>query len=263
MLPEPETRETLLVVFDSVDQASCSVGDIIREGIVPGAIEMMDALITQAVEEAYHFGFPLDAGAILIVELDGHQEQVLSESEQTQSICRANGAREVRRAETAQQRAELWKSRKRAFGAIGRISPNYLTQDGVVPRSRLPDIMHYISEVSKACDLRICNVFHAGDGNIHPLILFDERDPDQVQRAVQAGEDILMRCLELGGSVSGEHGIGVEKIPLMNKQFTPEDLQAMKDLRHVFDPQETCNPHKMFPSARRCADFVARKQASV
>ena len=263
LLPEPETRETLLVVFDSVDQASCSVGDIIREGIVPGAIEMMDALITQAVEEAYHFGFPLDAGAILIVELDGHQEQVLSESEQTQSICRANGAREVRRAETTQQRAELWKSRKRAFGAIGRISPNYLTQDGVVPRSRLPDIMHYISEVSKACNLRICNVFHAGDGNIHPLILFDERDPDQVQRAVQAGEDILMRCLELGGSVSGEHGIGVEKIPLMNKQFTPEDLQAMKDLRHVFDPQETCNPHKMFPSARRCADFVARKQASV
>lgn len=263
LLPEPETRETLLVVFDSVDQASCSVGDIIREGIVPGAIEMMDALITQAVEEAYHFGFPLDAGAILIVELDGHQEQVLSESEQTQSICRANGAREVRRAETAQQRAELWKSRKRAFGAIGRISPNYLTQDGVVPRSRLPDIMHYISEVSKAYNLRICNVFHAGDGNIHPLILFDERDPDQVQRAVQAGEDILMRCLELGGSVSGEHGIGVEKIPLMNKQFTPEDLQAMKDLRHVFDPQETCNPHKMFPSARRCADFVARKQASV
>ena len=263
LLPEPETRETLLVVFDSVDQASCSVGDIIREGIVPGAIEMMDALITQAVEEAYHFGFPLDAGAILIVELDGHQEQVLSESEQTQSICRANGAREVRRAETAQQRAELWKSRKRAFGAIGRISPNYLAQDGVVPRSRLPDIMHYISEVSKACNLRICNVFHAGDGNIHPLILFDERDPDQVQRAVQAGEDILMRCLELGGSVSGEHGIGVEKIPLMNKQFTPEDLQAMKDLRHVFDPQETCNPHKMFPSARRCADFVARKQASV
>lgn len=263
LLPEPETRETLLVVFDSVDQASCSVGDIIREGIVPGAIEMMDALITQAVEEAYHFGFPLDAGAILIVELDGHHEQVLSESEQTQSICRANGAREIRRAETAQQRAELWKSRKRAFGAIGRISPNYLTQDGVVPRSRLPDIMHYISEVSKACNLRICNVFHAGDGNIHPLILFDERDPDQVQRAVQAGEDILMRCLELGGSVSGEHGIGVEKIPLMNKQFTPEDLQAMKDLRHVFDPQETCNPHKMFPSARRCADFVARKQASV
>ena len=263
LLPEPETRETLLVVFDSVDQASCSVGDIIREGIVPGAIEMMDALITQAVEEAYHFGFPLDAGAILIVELDGHQEQVLSESEQTQSICRANGAREVRRAETTQQRAELWKSRKRAFGAIGRISPNYLTQDGVVPRSRLPDIMNYISEISKACHLRICNVFHAGDGNIHPLILFDERDPDQVQRAVQAGEDILMRCLELGGSVSGEHGIGVEKIPLMNKQFTPEDLQAMKDLRHVFDPQETCNPHKMFPSARRCADFVARKQASV
>ncbi len=263
LLPEPETRETLLVVFDSVDQASCSVGDIIREGIVPGAIEMMDALITQAVEEAYHFGFPLDAGAILIVEMDGHHEQVLSESEQTQSICRANGAREIRRAETAQQRAELWKSRKRAFGAIGRISPNYLTQDGVVPRSRLPDIMHYISEVSKACNLRICNVFHAGDGNIHPLILFDERDPDQVQRAVQAGEDILMRCLELGGSVSGEHGIGVEKIPLMNKQFTPEDLQAMKDLRHVFDPQETCNPHKMFPSARRCADFVARKQASV
>lgn len=261
LMPEPECYETLLVVFESVEQASRAVGAIIRDGIIPGALEMMDALITRAVEEAYQFGFPLDAGAILIVELDGDSLQTKLDSEQVQALCTKQGAREIRRAASAQERAELWKSRKRAFGAIGRISPNYLTQDGVVPRSKLPEIMHYITEVSSRYKLRICNVFHAGDGNIHPLVLFDERDADQTTRAVQAGEAILERCLELGGSISGEHGIGVEKRSLMERQFSEHDLQAMKDLRSVFDPHGRCNPHKVFPTAKRCADFFIRKQA--
>ncbi|MGB0420460.1 MAG: FAD-binding oxidoreductase [Limisphaerales bacterium] len=261
LMPEPECYETLLVVFESVEQASRAVGAIIRDGIIPGALEMMDALITRAVEEAYQFGFPLDAGAILIVELDGDSLQTKLDSEQVQALCTKQGAREIRRAASAQERAELWKSRKRAFGAIGRISPNYLTQDGVVPRSKLPEIMHYITEVSSRYKLRICNVFHAGDGNIHPLVLFDERDADQTARAVQAGEAILERCLELGGSISGEHGIGVEKRSLMERQFSEHDLQAMKDLRSVFDPHGRCNPHKVFPTAKRCADFFIRKQA--
>jgi len=261
LMPEPECYETLLVVFESVEQASRAVGAIIRDGIIPGALEMMDALITRAVEEAYQFGFPLDAGAILIVELDGDSLQTKLDSDQVQALCTKQGAREIRRAASAQERAELWKSRKRAFGAIGRISPNYLTQDGVVPRSKLPEIMHYITEVSSRYKLRICNVFHAGDGNIHPLVLFDERDADQTARAVQAGEAILERCLELGGSISGEHGIGVEKRSLMERQFSEYDLQAMKDLRSVFDPHGRCNPHKVFPTAKRCADFFIRKQA--
>ena len=158
------------------------------------------------------------------------------------------------------ERAALWKCRKRAFGAIGRLSPNYVTQDGVVPRSKLPEIMRFISSVSDKYKLRIPNVFHAGDGNIHPLILYDERDPDQVKRALRAGHDILAKCIELDGSVTGEHGIGAEKIDFMTKQFSRDDLAAMQQLRRVFDPDKRCNPHKMFPGAKRCAEFAQKKQ---
>lgn len=261
LTPIPETFQTFLGVFETVEAASRTVSDIIKAGIVPGALEMMDQLITQAIEEAYHFGFPLDAGALLIIELDGPEAGMEEQVKWIESICKQNDARELRRAQSEEERAQLWKCRKRAFGAIGRISPNYLTQDGVVPRSKLPAIMDFIQETSETFQLRIPNVFHAGDGNIHPLILFDERDPDQVKRAVSAGEAILTRCLELGGSVSGEHGVGVEKVDFMAKQFTTSDLQAMKDVRSAFDPDQKCNPHKMFPSAKRCADFAVRKQA--
>jgi glycolate oxidase len=168
----------------------------------------------------------------------------------------------VRVAQTDQQRADLWKSRKRAFGAIGRLSPNFITQDGVVPRSKLPEMMRFIRECSTRYGLRIPNVFHAGDGNLHPLILYDERDADQVRRALAASDDILTKCVELGGSVTGEHGIGVEKIDFMAKQFTPDDLDAMRMLRRVFDPEGRCNPHKMFPGSKRCVDFAPKKQAS-
>ena len=256
----PQAYKTMLGVFESVDDASRTVSDIIASGIVPGALEMMDQLITQAVEAAYHFGFPLDAGAVLIVELDGLAAGLEKQAGRVIEICKSNRAREVRLAKDDDERALLWKCRKRAFGAIGRLSPNYLTQDGVVPRSKLPEIMRFIRATSGKYGLRIPNVFHAGDGNIHPLVLYDERDPDQVKRALAAGHDILERCLELGGSVTGEHGIGVEKIDFMEKQFTKDDLDAMRSLRRVFDPENRCNPHKMFPGSKRCADFAPKKQ---
>ena len=260
LIRTPQAYKTMLGVFESVDDASQTVSDIIAAGIVPGALEMMDQLITQAVEAAYHFGFPLDAGAVLIVELDGLAIGLERQAERVIEICRKNRAREVRLARTDEERALLWKSRKRAFGAIGRLSPNYLTQDGVVPRSKLPQIMRCIRATSEKYGLRIPNVFHAGDGNIHPLVLYDERDADQVRRALAAGRDILEKCIELGGSVTGEHGIGVEKIDFMEKQFAKEDLDAMRALRRVFDPENRCNPHKMFPGSKRCADFAPKKQ---
>jgi glycolate oxidase len=256
----PQMYKTMLAVFESVEAASQTVSDIIAAGMVPAALEMMDQLITQAVEAAYHFGFPLDAGAVLIVELDGLAAGLERQAERVMELCRQNQAREVRLAGTEQERLELWKCRKRAFGAIGRLSPNFLTQDGVVPRSKLPEIMRFIRACGERHGLRIPNVFHAGDGNIHPLILYDERDPDQVRRALAAGHEILEQCLELGGSVTGEHGIGVEKIDFMAKQFTPDDLDAMRAVRRAFDPEQRCNPHKMFPGSRRCAEFAPKKQ---
>jgi glycolate oxidase len=260
LVKAPQAYKTMLGVFESVEDASQTVSDIIAAGIVPGAMEMMDQLITQAIEAAYQFGFPLDAGAVLIVELDGLAAGLEKQAERVIEICRANRAREVRTAKSEQERMDLWKCRKRAFGAIGRLSPNFLTQDGVVPRSKLPEIMRFIRATSEKFGLRIPNVFHAGDGNIHPLVLYDERQGDQVQRAVAAGTDILQRCIELGGSVTGEHGIGVEKIDFMEKQFTRDDLDAMRAWRRVFDPDNRCNPHKIFPGSKRCSDFAPRKQ---
>jgi glycolate oxidase len=260
LIRAPQAFKTLLGIFETVDEASQTVSEIIAAGIVPGALEMMDQLITQAVEAAYHFGFPTDAGAVLIVELDGLSAGLDRQAQRVIEICRQNRAREVRVAKDEAERAGIWKCRKRAFGAIGRLSPNFLTQDGVVPRSRLPEIMRFISATSAKYGLRIPNVFHAGDGNIHPLVLYDERDPQQVRDAVAAGNDILEKCVEFGGSVSGEHGIGVEKIDFMARQFAPADLDAMQTLRRVFDPEGRSNPHKMFPGAKRCGDFQSKKQ---
>lgn len=260
LIRAPQAYKTMLGIFESVDDASQTVSDIISAGIIPGALEMMDQLITQAVEAAYQFGFPLDAGAVLIIELDGLAAGLESQTNRVLEICRKNHAREIRVAKNDDERALLWKCRKRAFGAIGRLSPNFLTQDGVVPRSKLPQIMRFIRQTSERFGLRIPNVFHAGDGNIHPLVLYDERDSDQVRRAVAAGDAILHQCVELGGSVTGEHGIGVEKIDFMAKQFSKDDLDAMRLLRAVFDPELRCNPHKMFPGSKRCTDFAPRKQ---
>lgn len=262
LIRAPPAFKTMLGIFETVDDASQTVSDIIKAGIVPGALEMMDQLITRAIEEAYQFGFPLDAGAILIVELDGLAPSLERQAARVMEICKTNRAREIRLAKSEEERAALWKCRKRAFGAIGRLSPNFVTQDGVVPRSKLPEIMRFIRATSEKYGLRIPNVFHAGDGNIHPLVLYDERFPEQVKKAMAAGFEILDRCVELGGSVTGEHGIGVEKIDFMAKQFAKADLEAMLALRRVFDPESRCNPHKMFPGSKRCSDFTPCKQAA-
>jgi glycolate oxidase len=262
LVRQPEAWKTLLAIFDSVEDASNAVSGIIAAGIVPAALEMMDHLIVEAIEAAYHFGFPTDAGAVLIVELDGPAAGLEEEAEKVVEVCRANRSREVRLAADDAERAALWKSRKRAFGAVGRLAPNYCTQDGVVPRTKVPEILRRIIAIGERHSLRIANVLHAGDGNIHPILLFDERDADEVRRVVLAGREILEACVELGGSVTGEHGIGVEKIGEMRLIFSSEDLAVMRQLREVFDPQQRCNPGKIFPTPGGCVE-VSRPRRQV
>jgi len=248
----PEAYRTLLGIFETVDDATNTISDIIGAGIIPGALEMLDRLILQAVEAAFHFGFPLDAGAALIMEVDGLDAGLDTDAERIAAIAIRNNAREVRRAKSEADRALLWKCRKQAFGAVGRLAPSYCTQDGVVPR--LPHILRVIQKISDKYQVRVANVFHAGDGNIHPILLFDERDPGQVKRVLQAGHDILDECIACGGSVTGEHGIGVEKINFMPKLFNPEDLAMMQRLRSVFNPDGRCSPLKMLPTAGACIE---------
>ncbi|HYT87409.1 MAG TPA: FAD-linked oxidase C-terminal domain-containing protein, partial [Gemmataceae bacterium] len=250
----PEAYRTLLGVFETVDDATNTISDIIGAGIVPGALEMLDQLILKAVEEAFHFGFPLDAGAVVIMEVDGLEAGLDADAEQITDIAKKNGAREVRQATTDAERDLLWKSRKKAFGAVGRLSPSYCTQDGVVPRTKLPHILRVIRAIGEKYQIAIANVFHAGDGNIHPILLFDERDQDQVRRVLAASHEILEECINCGGSVTGEHGIGVEKIDFMSRLFTPEDLAIMLRLRSAFNPEGRCSPAKMFPTAGACIE---------
>jgi glycolate oxidase len=251
----PEAYRTLLGVFETIDDATNTISDIIGAGIIPGALEMLDQLVIQAVEAAFHFGFPLDARAVLIMEVDGLEAGLDADAERILAIAQRNKAREVRRAMTDAERLLLWKCRKQAFGALGRLAPSFCTQDGVVPRTKLPHILREIQRIGATYQLRIANVFHAGDGNIHPIILFDERDPEQVKRVLQAGHEILEECVRVGGSVTGEHGIGVEKIDFMPKLFTPEDLNMMLRLRSAFNPENRCSPAKIFPTAGACIEM--------
>ena len=250
--PNPAAYRTMLAIFDSVDDTTQAISNIIGAGIVPAALEMMDKGIVGALEDAFHFGFPLDAEAVLLIEVDGLEVAVDHEAKQIIDLCKASGAREVRLSQTEAERALLWKCRKQAFGAIGRLSPSYCTQDGVVPRTKVPEILKFIASVSERHDIRIVNVFHAGDGNLHPILLFDERDAQQVQRVMLASDEILSKCIELGGSVTGEHGIGVEKISFMNRLFTETDLEVMDGVRRVFNPDGRCSPGKMLPTAGAC-----------
>jgi glycolate oxidase len=260
----PEDYRTLLAVFESIDAASEAVSGIIATGVVPAALEMMDRLILGAVEAAYQVGLPTDAGAVLLVELDGPAVGLDGQMARVEAVCRAQGARELRLARDDAERAALWKARKRAFGAVGRLAPSYCTQDGVVPRTRVPDIVRAIAAAGERHRIRIGNVFHAGDGNIHPILLFDERDPDEVRRVLAAGREILEACVSLGGSITGEHGIGVEKAAQMPLLFSPDDLLAMTRLRAVFDPEQRANPHKIFPDAKVCVETrTPRRRAAV
>lgn len=251
----PQSYRTLLGIFNDVDDATNAISEIIGAGIVPGALELLDKMILGAVEAAFRFGFPLDAGAVLIMEVDGLESGLQDEADRIEAIALKNNAREVRKANTEAERMALWKARKQAFGTIGRLGyPSYCTQDGVVPRTKLPQIMKFISSVSEKYGLAICNVFHAGDGNIHPILMFDERDPEQVERVLQASSDILTECIRLGGSVTGEHGIGVEKLDFMPMLFAEADLAFMARLRSTFNPENRCSPHKMLPTAGGCAE---------
>ncbi|MGE0479573.1 MAG: FAD-binding oxidoreductase [Phycisphaerae bacterium] len=252
LTPRPAAVRTLLAIFDAVDGATQTVSDVVAAGIVPAAMEMMDRAVLAAVEAAYHVGFPADAGAALIVELDGVEAGLDAAMQRVAELCKRNGARSTRVAASDDERALLWKSRKRAAGALGRITTSYCTQDGVVPRSELPELMREIAAIAKQHALRIANLVHAGDGNIHPILMYDERDAGEVRRVLAASHEILAACIRRGGTITGEHGVGVEKLDFMPLLFSPSDLATMTRLRAVFNPQGLCNPHKMFPDTKGC-----------
>jgi len=254
VLPRPQRVETLLAAFASTDDAGEAVSAIIAAGIIPAAIEMMDALTIQAAEDAVHAGLPRDAGAVLLVELDGPSLEVELLVEQADRLCRDAGAGDVRRAAGDAERAGFWRGRKAAFAAMGRVSPHYYVQDGVVPRTRLSQTLRRIAELSEQYGLRVGNVFHAGDGNLHPLVLYDGGVEGQAQRAEQLASEILLACVEAGGSLTGEHGIGLDKARYMPAMFGDADLDAMHRLRCGFDPDGRCNPGKVFPTPRLCGE---------
>jgi len=254
ILRRPQAVKTVLAVFDQVEAASESVSAVIGRGLVPAAMEMIDQLTIQAVEDAFGCGYPRDAAAALLIELDGLREGMEAQAERVMAACRENGAREVRAARDEAERQLLWKGRKSAFGAYGRISPAYMVMDGVIPRTRLPEVLRRVNEIVGAHDLRVGNVFHAGDGNLHPNILYDPRKPGEVARVVTAGGEILKVCADVGGSISGEHGIGLEKMDYMPLIFTEADLHAMRGVREAWNPRGLCNPGKIFPSRKACGE---------
>jgi len=254
ILRVPETVRTLLAGFATTDAAGEAVSEVIGAGILPAAIEMMDALAIEAVEAAVQAGYPEGAGAVLIVELDGPAAQVMEESAAVEEICRRLGAFGLHAAETAEERARAWRGRKSAFAAMGRIASSYYVQDGVVPRTMLPDVLRRTAELSAEFGLRVASVFHAGDGNLHPLVLYDEAVPGEAKRAEQLATAILDACIDAGGSLTGEHGVGVDKACSMPKLFGERDLEAMQILRRAFDPDGLSNPGKVFPTPRLCGE---------
>ena len=254
ILKQPQAVKTVLAVFDSIDEASEAVSAVITRGLIPAAMEMIDQTTIGAVEDAFGCGYPRDAAAALLVELDGLQHGMDAQVERVIAACRDCGGRDVRAARDEAERQLLWKGRKSAFGAFGRISPAYMVMDGVIPRTRLPEVLKKVNEIAAAHGLRVGNVFHAGDGNLHPNILYDPRVPGEEARVVEAGGEILKLCAAVGGSISGEHGIGLEKIDYMSLIFTEADLGFMRELREAFNPRGLCNPGKIFPSRKACGE---------
>jgi glycolate oxidase len=250
----PPAVKTMLMDFDSVDAGAQTVSAVIAAGMVPAALEMMDQLCVQAVEAYIHAGLPLDAAAVLLVEVSGLPGGVEADTERIVAIGRAHGARTVRIAKDEAERALLWKGRKTAFGAIARIKPNYYLHDTVVPRRVLPDVLRQVYEIAAKYDILVMNVFHAGDGNLHPLLVFDKREPGAMERVHAAGEEIVRASVAAGGVLSGEHGIGLEKRDLMPMMFAPADLAAQAAMRRAFDPLGLANPFKVLPSPAACGD---------
>jgi glycolate oxidase len=255
LTPDPPAVATLLLDFDSVDDAAETVSAIIAGGLLPAALEMMDRRITQAAEDFVHAGYPTDAAAVLLVELDGLPAGVDAGVEQVRTVGLAHGSRTVRVAADDAERALLWKGRKSAFGAVARLAPNYYLHDTVVPRTRLCEVLTQVYAIAERHHLGVMNVFHAGDGNLHPLLLFDAREPGVMERVHAAGEEIVQVSLDAGGVLSGEHGIGLEKRDLMPLLFGPDDLDAQARLRDAFDPDGVANPTKILPAGSRCGDL--------
>jgi len=253
IVKRPECIRTLLAAFPSTNEAGAAVSDIIAAGMLPAAIEMMDNLAIQAAEAAVHANYP-NCGGLLLVELDGPVAEVESLMQDVAELCQKNGAWDLRIAQTDSERALVWKGRKAAFAAMGRISPNYIVQDGVIPRTALPQVMSEIARLSQETGLRVANVFHAGDGNLHPLVLYDRHIAGQEQAAEALSYRILELCLEAGGSITGEHGVGEEKKRMMSKMFSEPDLDTMQRVRCAFDPLQLSNPTKVFPTPRLCGE---------
>jgi glycolate dehydrogenase FAD-linked subunit len=254
LLKKPQAVKTVLAVFDHVDHASEAVSAIIARGLVPAAMEMIDHLTIQAVEDAFQCGYPRDAAAVLLIELDGLAVGMEAQAERIVQACRDVGAREIRTARDEAERQLLWKGRKSAFGAYGRVSPAYMVMDGVIPRTKLPYVLRRVNEIVAEHGLRVGNVFHAGDGNLHPNILYDPRRPGEEERVVAAGAEIMRVCAEVGGSISGEHGIGLEKADFMPFIFSAADLDLMQRLKSAFNPGGLCNPGKVFPTRKSCVE---------
>ncbi len=253
----PEAVRTAVATFDSIEVASAAVSAIIAEGIVPAALEAMDEPIIRAVEAGVHAGYPTEAKAVLLIELDGPAAEVEAQADAVARICRETGALTMRVARDDAERALLWKGRKEAAGAVGRITHNYVLQDAVVPRSKLPTVMAQIQAIAARHGLVVANVFHAGDGNLHPMICYDERIPGEFARALEANEEILHACIELGGTVTGEHGVGMDKAEKLALLFNPDDLEVMHAVRRVFDPRGLMNPQKVFPSGQHACGPVS------
>ena len=257
LLPVPREARVLLAAFDDVEKAANAVGEIIAAGIIPAGLEMMDNLAIRAAEDFVHAGYPVEAAAILLCELDGAAEEVIEHTKRVSDVLRQAGASEVRMARDEAERLMFWKGRKSAFPAVGRLSPDYYCMDGTVPRRRLAEVLARIHELSAAYGLRVANVFHAGDGNLHPLILFDANDERQLRKAESFGAEILELSVEVGGSITGEHGVGHEKLHQMCVQFNAVELEQFRALKQAFDPAGLLNPGKAIPRPRHCSEYKA------
>jgi glycolate oxidase len=253
-----EAVKTLLAIFDAVGDASRTVVEMTASGITPAACEMLDGWTLRAVEDYIHAGFPRDSAAVLLIEVEGLREAAESQAAAIAEICKANRAREVRTARDDRERDLLWKGRRNAFGALGRLAPSNYVLDGVIPRSKLPEALEQIHAIGKKHGFQIGNIFHAGDGNLHPLILFDARDESQFRRVVAASDEIIQFCIEMGGSITGEHGVGMEKDRLMPLLFSEAELDVMRRVRDAFNPQGLLNPEKIFPSKKGCGEIHVR-----
>ncbi len=258
----PEEVRTILVGFESTDQAGAATSAIIAAGVVPAAIEMMDALAIEAAEAAVHCNYPDGAGAVLVIELDGPAVEVEEEYAEVARLCAEHGSFEQRLATDPTDRALIWKGRKSAFAAVGRISPDYIVQDGVIPRTALPEVLRAIAEVSRSSGVRVANVFHAGDGNLHPLVLFDDAVEGAGEAAEAVSGAILDLCIEHGGSITGEHGVGMDKAQYMPRMYSDDDLDTMQLVRCAFDPDGIANPGKIFPTPRLCGEVPGRKKGA-